>query len=171
MLSHAGLPQSFWAEAVSTAMHVINRSPSSGLDFQVAEEVWAGKPPSYAHLRVFGCEAFCHVPKDKRSKLDPKSIKCIFLGYGDSGEMGYRLWDPQPRKIVRSHDVVFHEDKMHRQPEKVVEICRVIFQEEPRAPAQPVGQPTAAADAHGQGVGQATGQAAEPAVGGKGASA
>ena len=54
MLSHAGLPQSFWAEAVSTAVHVINRSPSSGLDFQVAEEVWAGKPPSYAHLHVFG---------------------------------------------------------------------------------------------------------------------
>ena len=94
MLSHAGLPQSFWAEAVSTAMHLINRSPSSGLDFQVAEEVWASKPPLYAYLRVFGCEAFCHVPKDKRSKLYPKSIKCIFLGYGDSGEMGYRLWDP-----------------------------------------------------------------------------
>ena len=104
------------------------------------------------------------MPRDERSKMDPKSVKCIFLGYGDAGEMGYRLWDPQARKVIRSHDVVFHEDKMHRQPERVVEIRRVIFQEEPPALAQPVGQPTSAADAHGQGIGQAAGQAAEPAV-------
>lgn len=112
-------------------MHIINMSPSSGLDFQVAEEVWTEKPPSYAHLRVFGCEAFCHVPRDKQSKLDPESVKCIFLGYGDAGEMGHHLWDPQAHKVIRSHDVVFHEDKMHSQPTRVVEIRRVIFQEEP----------------------------------------
>ena len=94
MLSHVGLPEHFWTKAVTTAVHIINRLPCSGIDFQVVEEIWIGKPPSYAHLRVFGCEAFCHVPKDKHNKLDPKSVKCIFLGYGDAGEMGYRLWDP-----------------------------------------------------------------------------
>ena len=79
---------------------------------------------------MFGCEAYVHVLKEKHSKLDPKSKRCVFLGYGDSGEMGYRLWDPTDRKIVHSHDVVFHEDSMYRAPPWTVEVRRVIFEED-----------------------------------------
>ena len=64
-------------------MYLINRGPSSRLDFEVPEEKWLGKNISYDHLRVFGCEAFVHVPKEKRTKLDMKSKKCIFIEYGD----------------------------------------------------------------------------------------
>eukprot|EP00253_Pinus_taeda_P028323 PITA_28323 len=39
-----------------------------------------GKKPSLSHLRVFGCDAYVHVPKEKRTKLDSKSEKCIFIG-------------------------------------------------------------------------------------------
>ena len=46
------------------------------------------------HLRVFGCEAYVHIPKTLRKKLDDKCRKCIFLGYGIDGQFGYRLWDP-----------------------------------------------------------------------------
>ena len=62
--------------------------------------------------------------------MAPKSKKCVFLGYGEPGEMGYRLWDPEARKIVRSNDVFFNEDKMHKKPAKIVEIRRVIFEED-----------------------------------------
>ena len=31
------------------------------------------------HLRIFGCSAFAHVPKDERKKLDSKARKCILL--------------------------------------------------------------------------------------------
>ena len=55
-----------------------------------------------------------HVPKENRSKLDVKSKKCIFLGYGD-GERGYRLWDPSALKLVRSRDVVFNENNMFKE--------------------------------------------------------
>ena len=51
-----------------------------------------------------------HVPKEKRSKLDNKYEKCIFVGYKD-GIKGYKLWNPVTRKIVYSRDVVFREDK------------------------------------------------------------
>ena len=63
MLSNANLPNVFWAEEVAIAVHVINRLPNKKLDSKVIEEIWYGKPPSYKHLKVFGCEAFCHVPK------------------------------------------------------------------------------------------------------------
>nr|GFA75333.1 retrovirus-related Pol polyprotein from transposon TNT 1-94 [Tanacetum cinerariifolium] len=35
--------------------------------------VWSGKDVSYSHLRVFGCKASVHIPKDERSKLDVKN--------------------------------------------------------------------------------------------------
>ena len=44
--------------------------------------------------------------------------------------MGFRLWDPEARKIVRSHDVFFNEEKMHKKPVQTVEIRRVVFHED-----------------------------------------
>ena len=129
MLHHANLPQGFWVEAVRTAIHVINLSPSTAKGLKVAQELWTGKTPNYDHLRVFGCEAYVHVPKQLRQKLDFKSRKCIFLGYGVDGQFGYRLWDPETRTIVRSSDVVFNEKIMHKQPIKEVEVRKVVFQD------------------------------------------
>ena len=45
-------------------------------------ETWNGYKPSVNHLRIFGCSAYAHIPKDERSKMDPKAKKSIFLGYG-----------------------------------------------------------------------------------------
>lgn len=112
MLSTANLPQEFWGEALKTAVHICNRSPNSTLKNDIPEEVWSGKPASYDHLRVFGCEAFVHVRNDLRTKLDMKSIKGLFLGYGEEGEMGYRIWLPQFGKVICSRDVVFNEAKL-----------------------------------------------------------
>lgn len=98
LLSHAKLPKSFWGEAMRTAVDLINLSPSVPLKGDVPEKVWMRKDVSYDHLRVFGCRAFVHIPKDERSKLDDKSKQCIFLGYAH-GEFGYRLWDPIDKKI------------------------------------------------------------------------
>ena len=108
MLSNVGLVKEFWAEACNTAVYLINRSPSSWLDFGIPEEEWMGKKISYSHIQVFGCEAYVHVPKEKRKKLDPKSQKGIFLGYGED-QFGFRIWDPVGKKIIRSRDVVFNE--------------------------------------------------------------
>jgi len=74
------------------------------------QEVWNGKKPSLSHIRVFGCDAYVHVPKEKRTKLDSKFEKCLFIGYKDGLE-GYKLWNPITRKVVYNRDVVFREVK------------------------------------------------------------
>ena len=83
MLSGAGLGKELWALAIDTACYLKNRSPTSTLVDMTPYEVWSSQKPSVAHLRFFGCEAFMHVPKEKRSKLDNKAEKCIFIGYKD----------------------------------------------------------------------------------------
>ena len=64
-----------------TAVDVINLSPCTALDGDVAEYVWSGKDISYKHLRVFSCHAFAYVPDNERPKLDGKTKECIFLCY------------------------------------------------------------------------------------------
>ena len=67
---------------------------------------------------MFSCRTFVHIPKDERLKLDVKAKPCIFLWYGHE-EFGYRLWDPMSRKIFRSGDVVFLEDQLVADADKV----------------------------------------------------
>jgi hypothetical protein len=108
MLSGVGLAQEFRAEAVDTARYLVNMSTSSVLVDTNPHEVWSCKKPFVTNLKVFGCDAFVHVLKEKRSKMDKKAIKCIFIGYKE-GMKGYKLWDIASRRIVYSRDVVFRE--------------------------------------------------------------
>ena len=120
MRLHAGLPKQFWAEAVNAAAYLINRGPSVPLDGGLPEEAWTGKEVNLSHLKVFGCISYVHVDAEKRDKLDSKSRKCTFIGYG-SDEFGYRFWDEENRKIIRSRNVIFNEKVMHKNKDKVHE--------------------------------------------------
>lgn len=117
MLLESKLPQSFWGEALYIASYIINLTPTVALQDDVPENVWTGKNTSYDHLRVFGCRASVHVPRDERSKLDAKARQCIFIGYGQD-EFGYKLYDPIEKKVIRSRDVVFFEDQTIEDIEK-----------------------------------------------------
>jgi hypothetical protein len=121
LLSQSQLPNSFWGEALSTSVHVLNLTPCVPLQFDVPDRVWTGKDVSYDHLRVFGCKAFVHIPKDERSKLDVKTRQCIFIGYG-LDEFGYRLYDPVEKKLVKSRNVVFMEDQTIHDIEKTEKV-------------------------------------------------
>eukprot|EP00794_Sanderia_malayensis_P011707 gene11707-biopygen9383 len=109
IMHHAKLPMMFWAEAVSTAVYIRNRCPTSALKEKTPYESWLKEKPSVKHLRVFGCNAMVHIPDEKRSKLDKKSRRCIFVGY-PTGSKGYKLFDPETRKMIRSRDVIFMEN-------------------------------------------------------------
>ena len=120
MLRMANLPKSFQCEAVQIACYLINRSPLVPLEFDISERVWIGKDVSYSHwirkdvtyshLKVFEFKAFAHVPKEQRLKLDSKAIPYIFVGYRDA-EFGYKLWDLEKKKMIKSQDVIFHQNE------------------------------------------------------------
>ena len=58
--------------------------------------------------KIFGCSFFVHINQQYRSKLDPRSLKCIFLGYS-SNKKGYKCYSPVTRKFYNSMDVTFFE--------------------------------------------------------------
>jgi len=63
-----------------------------------------------SHLRTFGCDAYVHIPKKKRSKLDVKNQKCILVGYNDNHVKAYRLYNPFSKIVIINKDVIFHEE-------------------------------------------------------------
>lgn len=113
MILNANLHVAFWAEAVATAAYIVNRSPTCALSDVTPYEVWTGKKPNLSHMKIFGCPAMVLIPKEKRTKLDVKSRKLIFVGYSDSTK-GYRFIDPETKKGLISRDVVFLEALIQR---------------------------------------------------------
>ncbi|GJT93957.1 retrovirus-related pol polyprotein from transposon TNT 1-94 [Tanacetum coccineum] len=65
-----------------------------------------------SNRKVFGYDSYVNVKDVARDKLDAKSVKCTFIGYG-SDKMGYRFWDSKSHKIVRSRDFTFNEDPLY----------------------------------------------------------
>jgi hypothetical protein len=101
MLNGVGLGKEFWEEVVCIACYMVNKSPSSTLDDKTPQEVWIGKKPSLTHIKVFVYDAYVHVPKENKSKLDKNAKKCIFIGY-KYGLKGYKLWNLETKKVVYS---------------------------------------------------------------------
>jgi hypothetical protein len=87
---------------------LVNRTPSTVIDYKTPYEVWSGKPADYTGLCVFGCPAYYHVSE---GKLEPRSKKGLFMGYG-AGVKGYRIWSPAERRVIFSRDVIFDENSM-----------------------------------------------------------
>lgn len=55
MMDQAGLPPSFWAEAVTTAVELRNVTATSTKGFKTPMELLTGLKPNVGRLRVFGC--------------------------------------------------------------------------------------------------------------------
>jgi hypothetical protein len=73
------------------------------------EEAFIGLKPEIGYFRIFGCPIYFHVPKEKRSKLQPSGIKDTFVGYSESSK-AYRIYIHGQRQIEISRDVTFEEE-------------------------------------------------------------
>ena len=110
MLREKKLTNNYWVEAKSTAVYVLNRSPTSNLQDKIPQEAWDGNKVNVSHFRIFGSVDFYHVPKKLRKKLDDRSEKCIFVGYSEQSK-SYILYNPITKKFIISKDVKFFENK------------------------------------------------------------
>ena len=104
------VPKHFWDDAVSTGFFFINRMPSSVLNWDTPYHIlFPNKPLFPIEPQIFGCTCFVRDVRPQVSKLDHKSLKCIFLGYSRV-QKGYRCYCPSLRTYLVSADVKFFEN-------------------------------------------------------------
>ena len=109
MIKEKGRQIEYWGEAIETKIYLINKCPTKFVHEKIPLEAWSRGRWTIEHLRVFGCVAYAHVPKEHRQKMDEKGVKCIFIGYISESKL-YRLYDSIDKKIINSRDVEFLEN-------------------------------------------------------------
>jgi Reverse transcriptase (RNA-dependent DNA polymerase)/Integrase core domain/gag-polypeptide of LTR copia-type len=110
LLFSGNLPKLFWADAILASCYLINRLPSKILDYKSPLEIVYKRDINLSHLRCFGCICYLHVQNS--NKLDPRSKKCVFIGYS-SLKKGYKVFDPSTNSVHFSRDVTFAENQVY----------------------------------------------------------
>jgi hypothetical protein len=108
MLKESRLPPSFLGQAVASYVHIWNRCSTTSLSSKTPYELWHKKIPDVSHLRVWGCTAYVHIQKDKRTGIGSHMEKCIFVGYPD-GYKGWTFYNPTTKRSVISERAEFDE--------------------------------------------------------------
>ncbi|KAL2250137.1 UNVERIFIED_CONTAM: hypothetical protein Sindi_2487400 [Sesamum indicum] len=103
LLFQASLPLKFWGNYILAAMYIINRTPTHILGWITPYQALNGHPPTYTHLKTFGCLCFATNLNPHKSKFHKRAHKCIFLGYSMT-QKGYKL-----NILFTSRDVIFYE--------------------------------------------------------------
>ncbi|GJR71470.1 retrotransposon protein, putative, ty1-copia subclass [Tanacetum coccineum] len=114
MMSQTTLPNSFWDYALETAARILNMVPTKKVE-KTPYEVWHGQAPKLSYLKVWGCEALVkRYTLTKPDKLEPMSIKCIFIGYPKE-TMGYSFYYPPENKVLVARNAEFLENSLINQ--------------------------------------------------------
>jgi hypothetical protein len=115
MLDTAGLSKAWWGVALLTSCHVLNRVSMKNKEKTPYKE-WIGRKPSLSYLRTWGCLTKVNVPINKKRKLGPKIIDCVFLGYAHYS-IAYRflviklkVHDVHVDTFLESCDITFFEN-------------------------------------------------------------
>ena len=106
-----------WEEAAITIVYVQNRISHIALGNKTPEEMFSGEKPEVTHLKIFCCPVYIHIPKEKRTKLDPLEKKGLFVGYSEQSK-AYRIYIPGYCYIELRRDVTFDEDSAFRESKK-----------------------------------------------------
>jgi hypothetical protein len=79
---------------------------SRSINGQTPHKLWTGKDFSVKHFQIFGTKGYRLDKTPNKGKFDPRSKKCIFVGYSTE-RRAYRVWCPDSKRIYATRDVKF----------------------------------------------------------------
>jgi len=106
-LLDAGAEEELWTEALDSVVHVLDRSPKSGLDVTPLGAL-TGRRPNVSGFRVWGSRAWALKPKKQQRKLEPRTDVGRFVGYA-VGANSYRILENGTNKVFERRDVLMKE--------------------------------------------------------------
>lgn len=118
MIYDSGVSKNIWAEAIATAAYLNNRSPKRTFNNKTLFKLWTRSKLDLSHLRTFRCETHALIPSDKITKIDLRTLKCIFVGY-PINKAGNKLWNPNTYEMFVTRDVIFSEPEATTTPSTV----------------------------------------------------
>ena len=104
MLQSKGISLNFLAKEINYENYIVNHTPTKVLRNITLEEAWSSIKPDVSHFRFFGSDAWDHIPDAKHKALEPKSEKCIFVGYFEDVKE-YRLIQHKSKNVIIRRDV------------------------------------------------------------------
>ena len=81
MMCDHDLPTSLWEEASITTAYIENKIPYAISGEKTPKQVFTGEKIDVGQLNIFGFLVYIHVPKGKRTKMEPFGNKGTFFGY------------------------------------------------------------------------------------------
>jgi hypothetical protein len=106
---HANIPQCYWPEIFESITFIINRLPSSSIDFHTPHFLLYNANPDYGFFKVLGCKCFPFTRPTVAHKLEPRFSVCVFLSYSSIYKC-YKCLNLTTNKITFSWHVIFVED-------------------------------------------------------------
>jgi hypothetical protein len=77
LLAQASMHLKFWDESFTTAMYLINRTPSKVISYETPLERLFRVKPNYLSLRIFGCACWPNLHPYNSHKLQFRSKQCL----------------------------------------------------------------------------------------------
>jgi len=106
-LLDAEAEEELWAEALSSVIYVLNRSPKAGKDVTPLEAL-TGRRPDVKGSRVRRSRAWALKPKQQQRKLEQRTDGSRYVGYTVGGQ-AYRILEDDSNKIFEHRDVLMEE--------------------------------------------------------------
>ncbi|GJR17937.1 putative ribonuclease H-like domain-containing protein [Tanacetum coccineum] len=110
MLADSFLPNTFWAEAVSTACYVLNRVLVTKPQNKTPYELITGKIPIISYIRPFGCHVTILNTIDHLGKFEEKSDEGFLVGYSLNSK-DFRVYNLETKRIEENLHINFLENK------------------------------------------------------------
>ncbi|GJR99448.1 putative ribonuclease H-like domain-containing protein [Tanacetum coccineum] len=110
MLADSFLPNTFWAEAVSTACYVLNRVLVTKPHNKTPYELLTGKTPIISYIRPFGCHVTILNTIDHLGKFVGKSDEGFLVGYSLQSK-AFRVYNLVTKRVEENLHIKFLENK------------------------------------------------------------
>ena len=106
MLHDSGMPKFLWAEAVSHAAYLKNRTWTRTIGYTTPYEILYGRKPNVSNLHPWGCKV--RVSREVDSKLESRSFVGRWMGFDEESRDGHRVYWPEKRKVSVERNVKFN---------------------------------------------------------------